>query len=354
MGILNAVKMRLLRYRAERGEVEAMTCLGVEHLHENNFEEATRWFRNAAERGSADVQLQLGARYDNGEGVRKDEVEAVRWYRLAAEQGNTAAQHALGSMYLLGTGVAKDIPEGIGWYRKVAEQGDIDTQILLGGLYASSEFIPNDNAEAVFWYSAAFKASSLTRSMAKKYTTELQWFLSAAEVGDGDVLLNVANIYSSRGGGVPQDNTEALRWYLMAADRGNDNAMLALGHIYEAGDGVAQDFPAAMRWYQLAAEAGNAGAMFNIGMMYVRSEGVTLDKHELGFWFCLCSTSSLPPAQENFVQQVLTTKFAPESLIEIRERAQRWIETHPKIHFHPDGSTPITRLGTNELGRDRQ
>jgi TPR repeat protein len=48
-----------------------------------NFDESTRWFRKAAERGFPDAQLMLGSAYDYGKGVKKDSVEAVRWYRLA-------------------------------------------------------------------------------------------------------------------------------------------------------------------------------------------------------------------------------------------------------------------------------
>ena len=275
--------MRLLRRQAERGNAEAMTCLAVDHMDLQNFDEAMRWFRKAADLGFPEAQYMLGSVYDGdyGKGVEKDSVEAVRWYRLAADQGDATAQSALA---------------------------------------------------AVVWFSSAFKAESLTRSLAEKYAEDLQWFLSVAEVGDGDVLLNVANLYST-GAGVPQDSTEALRWYRLAADKGNEEALCFIGKMYATGDGVDQDFSEAKRWYQLAAERGNAGAMFNIGMMYVRSQGVSLDKHELGFWFYLCSQCSLPQAQESFVQEVFTTKFGPDSLVEIRERAQRWIETHPKIHF---------------------
>ena len=327
--------MRLLRRQAERGNAEAMTCLAVDHMDLQNFDEAMRWFRKAADLGFPDAQYMLGSVYDGdyGKGVEKDSVEAVRWYRLAADQGDATAQSALAANYLLGKGVEKDIPTGLGWYRKAAESGDIAAKIMLGGIYASSEFVPNDTAEAVVWFSSAFKAESLTRSLAEKYAEDLQWFLSVAEIGDGDVLLNVANIYSSAGGGVPQDSTEALRWYRLAVDKGNEEALCFIGKMYETGDGVDQDFSEAMRWYQLAAERGNDGAMFNIGMMYVRSQGVSLDKHELGFWFYLCSKCSLPQAQESFVQKVLTDKFGPDSLAEIQERAQRWTETHPKIHF---------------------
>ena len=45
------------------------------------------------------AQYNLGVMYDNGEGVPQDYKEAVKWYRLAAEQGNANAQTNLGNMY---------------------------------------------------------------------------------------------------------------------------------------------------------------------------------------------------------------------------------------------------------------
>ncbi len=57
--------------------------------------EDVRWYRKAAEQGSARAQYNLGHAYYNGEGVVKDPEEAVRWYRKAAEQGDADAQRAL-------------------------------------------------------------------------------------------------------------------------------------------------------------------------------------------------------------------------------------------------------------------
>ena len=37
--------------------------------------------------------------YEHGEGVPQDYAEAVRWYRLAADQGYASAQYNLGVMY---------------------------------------------------------------------------------------------------------------------------------------------------------------------------------------------------------------------------------------------------------------
>ena len=45
-----------------------------------------------AESGLAKAQLNLGVMYAKGEGVEQDFKEAVKWSRLAAEQGHAKAQ----------------------------------------------------------------------------------------------------------------------------------------------------------------------------------------------------------------------------------------------------------------------
>ena len=47
-------------------------------------------------------------RTENGRGVVQDYVEAVKWYRKAAEQGNAEAQYNLGVMYYKGKGIPQD------------------------------------------------------------------------------------------------------------------------------------------------------------------------------------------------------------------------------------------------------
>ena len=52
-----------------------------------------------AEAGDAESEVELGLRYEKGEGVAKDEVEAVKWFRKAAEQNFAEAQFDLGVCY---------------------------------------------------------------------------------------------------------------------------------------------------------------------------------------------------------------------------------------------------------------
>ena len=49
-----------------------------------------------AEQGDADAQSLLGAMYNGGLGVPQDYAEAARWFRFAADQGLAIAQYRLG------------------------------------------------------------------------------------------------------------------------------------------------------------------------------------------------------------------------------------------------------------------
>jgi hypothetical protein len=78
--------------------------------------------KEAAERGEAWAQVNLGIMYAEGQGVPKDERKAVEWYQKAAEQGVAQAQAILGVMYLDGNGVIKDRRKGCDLLRKAGEQ----------------------------------------------------------------------------------------------------------------------------------------------------------------------------------------------------------------------------------------
>ena len=54
----------------------------------------------AAERGDAQAQFNLGAMYAKGRGVSQDDAEAVRWFRQSAEQGDAQAQFKIGRAHV--------------------------------------------------------------------------------------------------------------------------------------------------------------------------------------------------------------------------------------------------------------
>eukprot|EP00613_Pedinella_sp_CCMP2098_P069310 CAMPEP_0171902596 /NCGR_PEP_ID=MMETSP0993-20121228/1922_1 /TAXON_ID=483369 /ORGANISM="non described non described, Strain CCMP2098" /LENGTH=71 /DNA_ID=CAMNT_0012532207 /DNA_START=1 /DNA_END=212 /DNA_ORIENTATION=- len=70
--------------------------------------------------------------YKNGQGVTQDFNDAVKWFRQAADQGHAYAQCSLGLMYEEGKGVTQDFNEAVKWFRQAADQGDADVQCSLG------------------------------------------------------------------------------------------------------------------------------------------------------------------------------------------------------------------------------
>ena len=90
--------------------------------------------RNLADHGDADAQWQMGVRYDEGEGVPKDDAQAMLWFQLAAEQGHVAAQAHLGAYYWAGRGVPQDLSKAYMWSAIAFAGGDENSKSRLEGL----------------------------------------------------------------------------------------------------------------------------------------------------------------------------------------------------------------------------
>ncbi|MGE4610856.1 MAG: tetratricopeptide repeat protein [Paracoccaceae bacterium] len=70
----------------------------------------------------ATAQYNLALQYETGRGVLQNYAEAIKWYRLAAEQGDPAAQFALALMYEKGLGVQSNVLAHI-WYNIASANG---------------------------------------------------------------------------------------------------------------------------------------------------------------------------------------------------------------------------------------
>ena len=208
-----------------------------------DYAEAVKWYRKAAEQGSADALCNLGYCYEFGcydfEGVSPNITEAVKWYRKAVEQGSARALFRLGFCYKLGNGVSEDSAEALKLYRKAAEQGDVLAQYELGQCYLFADSVPRD-------YLEAFK-----------------WYRMAAEQGSADAQCRVGEFYEL-GNGVSQDLEEAVKWYRKAAEQGDANGQYFLGMCYKDGMGVVKNMDEAYRWLTKSAEQGNIDASLEL------------------------------------------------------------------------------------------
>lgn len=194
-----------LMAKAEQGDVNAQETLAyyywggqiIETPTRQDFAEAARWSRRAAEQGSRVGQCNLGVAYREGKGLQKDDVEAARWFRMAAEQGAAIAQSNLALMYLRGEGVQKDSGEGMRWYQMAAQQGDAVAQRNLGVLLQGGYGVDADFAQAVRWL----------REAALSYNFGAMDQLGLA-------------YYAGRG--VGKDEIEGLAWLIVKTGLGRD------------------------------------------------------------------------------------------------------------------------------------
>ena len=179
-------KARMKHSTLETADAEAHFKEGNKHIAgrkvPQNYAEAAKCYRKAAEQGHPMAQSQLGLMYAVGQGVPQDFAKAASWCRVAAEAGVAEAQCQLGDMLIKGQVVSQDDGEAAKWCRKAAEQGNAMAQMLLGAMYHNGQGVPRDYMQAQMWLTLAAggfppskagnreKAASLREIVAAKMT----------------------------------------------------------------------------------------------------------------------------------------------------------------------------------------
>lgn len=145
-----------LKQKALAGDSSAEIQLGMKYAMAapTIISESMKWFRMAADRGSAEGQLPLAALYDVKVSPQ-DPTEAVKWYTLAAKQGLKDAQFMLAQLYDQGRGVPQNDTEAAKWYTRAAQQGGSDAQYSLGEIYENGSGVTKNYGDALKWYLAA-------------------------------------------------------------------------------------------------------------------------------------------------------------------------------------------------------
>lgn len=131
---------------------------GEKAYEQQNYAEAMRWYRTAADQGHAHAQVHVGNLYTDGEGVTQDYAEALTWFRKAAEQEDYEAQNNIGFFYLSGWGVSQDYGQAMGWFRKSADKGNEVAQRNVAMMYLQGLGVPADKDEAIRWFKKSAEA----------------------------------------------------------------------------------------------------------------------------------------------------------------------------------------------------
>lgn len=107
--------------------------------------------------GRAHEHFRLGRAYAQGAGVAQDYAEAGRWYRLAAEGGVEEAAAELGFLYLDGKGVNQDCAEAARWLIRAANAGIAAAQGALGLMYGEGRGVERCYVRALLWLALALE-----------------------------------------------------------------------------------------------------------------------------------------------------------------------------------------------------
>jgi TPR repeat protein len=149
--------LKWYRMAAERGDKRGQFFLAIifdsDHYGEpDRPEEAATWYRRSAEQGYAPAQYFLAALYATGRGVEKSPDMTFYWDRKAAEQGYAPAQGALGYHFEKGEGAPENLGDAFAWYKKSAEGGELESARPVWEMLLSGRGTDRDEATAFAWY----------------------------------------------------------------------------------------------------------------------------------------------------------------------------------------------------------
>lgn len=247
-----------------------------------DYEEAEKWYRKAAESGYGKAQFNLGLCYETGNGVEQDFEEAVKWYKKAADQDIAKAQFALAKCFEEGMGVERNYEEAIKWYKKAADLNHAGAQYNMGLFMEKNDTVEDHQKKAFDWYTKAAE-QGFTKAQGKlgycyntgfgvkqDFKKSVEWLRKGAERGDALAQYYLAleciqeRNQPQKGDNIAEEEKrnqiEAAHWMRKAARQDYVDAQYELGRFYEAGIGVKKNLTEAAKWYLKAAKNGSKKA----------------------------------------------------------------------------------------------
>lgn len=313
-----------LKKVANKGDVNAMLLYANSQYEAENYKEAIKYYKKAADKGAALGQYMCGYMRLHGQGKSASTIEALGWFTEAADNGSADAMMELSRLYgngfqyeAFGTVVsnAPDRAESEKWLRKAAKHGnaeamarvlprlsgkermdmleklgaagDKDALLELGAHYANPAD-GNYNYEKARDYltrsgdqyalATLEKTEQIRRedqAAKERQAQETADLKAKADSGDMDAILKLAHAMRK-----DNNHAQAADLYRKAADAGNGEAMYWLAECYYFGNGVPKDRAEAFRLYRKAEGAGmadNADLLYSLGYMYAHGDNVAKD-----------------------------------------------------------------------------
>lgn len=185
--------MELFRRDAEAGVFHAAYMVGEAYELGQGVEKdvgtARDWYLRGAEKDQdPDAMERLGLFYQHGDGeTEKDLEEALRWYRRAAEAGSALGMNQVGFFHFKGLGGAnKDLKAAADWYHRAAKAGNAVAMSNIAWCYEHGSGVPLNYENARYWYLEAFLRGEKLEGLKSETVAAIQKELQGEGFFDGD------------------------------------------------------------------------------------------------------------------------------------------------------------------------
>lgn len=258
--------------------------------------------------GSVDAEYEVGARYMEGEGVKRDSLRASKWLVKAAERGNSRAERRLGELLATEVESKSKIKNGLELLNKAAMQGDAQAQVDLGVDYLKGTMTGRDDTKAFQWFMAAAKqgVAQAQRSVGVMYlqgqgtTTNFsaanEWLEKASAQNEPEALFDSGLLYF-QGNGVPRDTQRALSYVLKSVIRGFEEGLVFIGLDYMTGNDVPKNINMARQLWQEAARTGNPEAQDDFGKTFLINGDTPPDYQKANYWISRSAAQGFAPGE---------------------------------------------------------
>lgn len=309
---------------------------------DQNYAEAAKWFRVAAEHGHKYAQYSLAGLYRRGQGVAQDCAEALRLYTGSATQGFPYAAFELGRMHRDGIGCEKDEAAATNYFTQAfagfchleQQSHDDKLQHRIGWMLFHGVGTDREEAEARAWFEKAAQLGNphAQYQLAKIILADpasgpeqtaraLEWLIRAAEVGQDCAQYTLGKLYRDGGEALKQNTTKAVELFTKAAEQDNSFAAYALARLlFDGGDGLSKDIPTALYWFRRSADLGNQYAQYRLGRLLLQGELFPKNAEKAIGWLTKSAEQGNQFAQYALGKIYLLGRDAPKD----KEAAARW------------------------------
>lgn len=317
---------------------------GIMDLVGRNHGEGIKKLVRARNMGNGTASSILGWIFENGVGVKKDDVKAGNFYNEWEKSGDVIGPKVVGLAYKQGwLDTEVNYKKAVFWLEK--SEPSIEVFMELAEIYAKGLGGYSDKKKAVGLYEKAYKLGSYEAlyeyavlsddSLKEKakyfkeaakhgvpeavyhlgimhwnyykdvfqedendgYRIAVELFKKAAEKNIVDAVYRLGQAYME-GQGIPKSERLAANYFKKAAEQGHVDAMVEIGVCYANGTGIKQDYYKAVEFYRMAAQNGDGEAQLNLGICYQYGAGVEKNLDEAAHWYKLAVKQGNKEAQD--------------------------------------------------------